>query len=641
MSVLSRYPMLSQVIELTQNSSRQEPEFVRTKQADWHQELKAALADPAVIAEIISQMPEEPKGDAPGFWASLDRFIFLGGFGDPVEDFGCALAERMIATLPPERRPALLNQLNDRKASFFFSGGRWLKAVTIAENFPVEFVANWVAARFVAYGQDMAVGDLWRLLQKLSEEKPAYAFALALVPAFATTDDGRMFQIELLGSLRFRAGLPKVVSDALPTVLEQMKSSPGPTERAIYWRTFKRPLAEGRLPDEELERALAGVAGSPEELNVGFELAKSGARPPTPKTQIIRLLKWLAAHVEPPPSPAQQFDIATAVWLSVEHVSPEELGFDAADLLLQIQPVDPTYRGIWQQIESALFSLSRQQRPRVCRVLRSLAHRNWPALQKMLEPNAPLHGILTRLGEKPDDTAAFAADLTGSKSPGERRLGFYLTENLQLPAPLAPETAFSEEQFTVWLAEFRINMVYRTMAQQLMRASTRIDPGHAEMVNAFQQEVLYQCKNLPGLCLEEMKARRAEVPLIEKPVSEAEAYFAALQALEKSPVRAMQIPGLKPAVHRKRRIDAAKMEEAVAAHSILEQFVKKSYLLYGTRWVTFNGGVLGKESGLQSHSVGTEYPRKVFIDPEGTLLMSFAAQGDLRRLKPEEVEEPA
>lgn len=635
MTALTLYPQLSLVLERTQHDSREDLEFTRTNQAAWHQELKAAATDLKAIDEIVSQTPEDPKDDQPGFWDWLERFVFLGGFGEPVQDFASVVAGRMIARLRPELRELLLNQLNNRKASFFFNGGRWLKADMIALNFSVEFFAAWTSVRFATYGNDMAVGDLWRLLQSLAEEKPEFALALARLPAFAAEADGRKFQIELLGGLRFRAGLPAAVTEGLSAVLEPMRSAPDAAERANYWRTLKRPLAQGRLPDADLELALAATADSQEELNVGFELAKSGARAPTLKAQSIRLLQWLSTKVEQPLTAGQQYDVATSVWLTAENVSPAELGFDVADLLVKIQPVDAVYRGIWQQVERALFALSQKGMPRVHRVLRALAHKQVAVLLKMLEPNAALYGVMSRLSEKPDETAAFAAELAGSKNAGERRLGFFLTESLQLPAPKEPESMFTEEKFSVWLAEFRINIVYRTMAQQLIRAAGRVDPSHTAMVDAFQQEVLYQCKSLPGLCLSQLQEKRAEVPLIEKPVAEAAAYFAALQALAKSPIRAMQIPGLRPALSRKRRIDAAEMEEAVAAHNIFEQFAKKSYLLYGTRWATFNGGVLGPETDLTSHSVATEYPRKTFIDPEGALLMQFKAQGDLRRLKPD------
>ena len=128
--------------------------------------------------------------------------------------------------------------------------------------------------------------------------------------------------------------------------------------------------------------------------------------------------------------------------------------------------------------------------------------------------------------------------------------------------------------------------------------------------------------------------------MLDPPLKEAEAYFAALQNLQQSPIKAQQIPGLVRAIVRKRVRDQVKMDEAVAAHSIFEQFVKKSYLLYGTRWATFNGGSLGKESVLQKHSVSAEYPRKAVIDPEGLLAIKLSAQAQLKRVKPSGEAEP-
>ncbi len=636
MSALKVYPLLSQAVELTRSDAWPAAKFSGANQPALTQELAIARADTAALAEILHVYNVEPERQTPAFWGWLERLVVYGGFGEPVENFAQGLTAALIAGSEPTRRQELIKELNDRRASFFFSGGRWVTADLFARNFPVGFAADWIAARFVAYGHDGAVSDLWRLLHCIVEEKPEYAFDLARTPVFAARVEGRKFQIDLLGGLRFRAGLPSTVSDQLPVIFEAMRTSPDAAERANYWRTMKRPLALGRLPDSELELALAATALSQEEYGVGYELAKAGSRAPTPKVQTLQLLQWLSAQLDQPRTPEQQYDAATVVRLTVEQVTPAELGFDVVDLLLKIQPIDKAHHGIWQQVESVFFPLWNLSRERFHRLLRLMARTQWGVLLKMLEPNAPLHGAMSRLGECPDETAAFAADLIASAQLGERRLGFYLTESLELPTTKEPGTIFTREGFIIWLAEFRLNIVYRTVASQLAGAAARIDSGDAEMVHAFQEEVLYQCKNLPGLCLSQLKEKRTALPLLDPPLTEAEAYFEVLQKLHQSPIKAQQIPGLVRAIGRKRARDQIKMDEAVAAHSIFEQFVKKSYLIYGTRWATFHGGSLGKESVLQKHSVSAEYPRKAVIDPEGFLAIKLSAQSQLKGLKPSE-----
>lgn len=639
MSALGSYPLLSKVLDLIRADLGQEANFSTTEQTRWLKELEAASGDKAVLEAVLTELQTQPAKGETDFWAWLEQLVFRGGFEEQVKKLARSLSDRFVSDLEPLQRQKLMVQLNDRRASYFFSAGRWLTPDLIARNFPVDFVADWVIARCFAYGDDGATSDLWRLLQWLAEERPLYAFNLARVPAFAAKPDGRKFQVDLLGGLRFRPDLPSEVSGALPAVLESMRTSTESAERANYWRTMKRPLGQGRLPDAELEQALAATAVSEEEYGVGYELAKAGSQEPTPKAQTLRLLQWLQAQFDQQRTPEQQYDAATVVWLTVEHVTPEELGFDVVDLLLKIQPVDIAHLGIWQQIGHALHPLSSISRERFQRVLRLIARNHWVVLLKMLERNAPLHGAMRRLGERPDETAAFAAELTASKSQGERRLGFHLIENLQLPEPTEPSGLFSRESFTVWISEFRLNLVYQTVAQQLVSAAARIDQADADMVQAFQEEVLYQCKNLPGLCLAQLKEKREEVSLLEGPINEAEKYFTALRNLDDSPIKAQQIPGLVRAIHRKRVRDREKMEEYVAAHSIFEQFAKKSYLIYGRRWAVFNGGVLGPESALEEHSVSAEYPRKAVIDPEGLLGIRLTAQTELNRLNQSDEED--
>ena len=45
------------------------------------------------------------------------------------------------------------------------------------------------------------------------------------------------------------------------------------------------------------------------------------------------------------------------------------------------------------------------------------------------------------------------------------------------------------------------------------------------MVHTFQEEVLYQCKNLPGLCLSQIK-KLPSSPLFSQAIKEADEYFA-------------------------------------------------------------------------------------------------------------------
>lgn len=638
-TALAKYPLMQQVLELVRTDSREQAEFAKeVKQSDWANELDAIPSDLAALDEIVAQHMSAKREEKADVWAWLERLVFCGGFGDPIQAIACKLTDRLITCIEPERKQQLLSFLNNRQASYFFIGGRWLTSDLMAQNFSVRFVADWFVGRFVAYGDDGAVGDLWRLLHRLAEESPAFAFELAQTPEFSTAIDGRKFQVELLGGLRFRATLPAAVEAALPTVLEPMRTHASPTERANYWRTMKRPLGLARLPDDQLEAALVATSNSDEEHGIGYELAKAGSQEPTPKPQTICLLKWLHSQFDRPLTPGQQYDMASVVWLTVERVTPDELGFDVGDFLLKIQPVDQAHRGIWRQIEFALYPLSRISRPRFHRVLQLIARQHWGMLAKMLEPNAPLYGAATRLAETPEQTAEFATQLCASRFPGERRLGFYLIETLQLPAPQQAGGVFSREEFIMWLSEFRVNIVYRTVAQQLARAAARIDLNDAAMVHTFQEEVLYQCKNLPGLCLSQIK-KLPSSPLFSQAIKEADEYFTALEKLNQSPIKAQQIPGLSRAIRRKRVRDQVKMDEAVAAHSIFEQFVKKSYLLYGTRWATFNGGVLGKESELTTHSVSAEYPRKAVIDPEGALRQKLSARAELKRFKPSEGED--
>lgn len=617
MSHLAKYPLLSKVIATAQLDGDREVDFLRANEAAWSAEAAAVASDPEALREIVTAEIARGTGTADAFCEWLEHFDFCSGFSNDSRKISRAIFGAYLKNGDGARRAAALAQINERTASYFFAAGRWLDADVLTQLLSPVTLVDWILARRKAYGEDGAVFDLWRLVHELTDAVPAYAFECAGIFATNADPEARFFRIDLLGGLRFRAEIGEGLVSMLGLALETMRIDSNPEVRADYWRTLKRPLELGRLPDDCLNRALSEATdGLPEENAVGYEFAIAATRESVPQRQTVQCFQWLAQQLKQRRAPERQYQVATAVAMGLERMTPTVLGFDPVDLLLRIQPVDKSHRGIWRQIQTALYPLSRTAIPRLHRFLQLCARDHWSTLKTVLERGGELAGTLSALSQHRAESAAFAAELATAKTPGERRLGFHLIESLQLPPAATGQGTFTRDEFVTWLAEFRLAIIYQSIAQQLIVAAARLDLADQAMVADFQREVLYQCKNLPGLCLERLKTQAADVEVFKQPTADAEAYFAALAKLANSPLKAQQMPGLGQARRRKHARDAQDIDRSVDAHSIFAQFVKPSYLLYGTRWATYHGGKLGAEQTLQTTSVSTEFPRKSLFNPE-------------------------
>lgn len=597
----------------------------------WEAEVDAIVGDAQLLSRTIeSELPPSVALDAelPDL---LSRLQDLAGHFRQTKRLIGALLHTYLECIPTPRRESLLAAVTSDRTKRFRRVS-WVQPSICGLDLAPAFLARWFLSVLPADG---AGTEFWGVIEGFALAKPAAALDVACDPVLIETDVGRSVRVTILGALRYRTGLPSDLVRRLNAILEALSRHLDPLERRDSLRTLKPPLWRGAVPTADVLAAFAYVEKLPAaERLVGFEFAGSlGASDTVALDQKVIALRWLKDHVHATCGLRQKITAVHALWRSWKIIDPATLGFDPIELVVAVQPVDNDDAELWDAIEHVLHEALEAAPDRFRQWLTAIARDHGKAVRKALERQAPLTGLLVGLSHV-EWKGEFVSTLMASAHSGERRLGFQLFEALGLAPTSAPAGAvFTPQEFKIWRAEFQIARAYESVAAQLATAARRLDLQSHGMVTAFQEEALYHCKNLPGLCLDKLRPLADELAMLKPVIFAADAYFEKLHGVTKSPLKAQQIPGLARAMFRKVRAERRRLDQMVEKQSILSFLATKSYLLYGSRYSNWMGGKLSGPSDLQATSSSFEIPRLETIDPETTFRRRLNALAFLQELK--------
>ncbi len=612
-------------------------ESIRKNRDAWEIEIRAICDAPTLASNLITrEIPPDETNDT-ALVTILDRVQMAAGHFSITKQLIAALVAGYLRQIAGPRRDEVLRAITN-DASEAAMRGDWL-GVSIREfDFTPAFLHAWFLATLP---QDGSGSGFWSVVGELAEVKPASALDVALLCNPIRSPIERRIRVRLLSGLRFQKKLLAETSAKLTSVLEELSVHIDPERRIDYFQTFDQPLWRGDVPTAELHELferLDNATAAEQAIGFSFAIAIVGGR--SPKEQHIAVLHWLRRYAAPTCSPEQKYRVAEVIWRIWKSITPDELGFDPTDLLFAIQPVPSDLAGVWREIEHTFQEMMHADAERFRRTLRSFARQHWNSLQSALAEEKAMSWMLSELGQLPW-TETFVIELFSSAHSGERRLGDHLFEALKLaPVTAGAVPKFDGRGFELWLAEFQIRNVYQTVAAQLLTAARRIDESDAGMVQLFQSEAYFQCINLPGLCLEKIRSEAAAIPLLQRVVEAADEYFKNLRELQKSAIKAQQIPGFRRYQFRKAQADSRRMQEMVDKGSIFSFLTSKSYLLYGNQHAYLMEGNLTAPAGLQEISSSFEMPRMPGINPEALHIRTFHALAVLREIRGTGTQEP-
>jgi hypothetical protein len=633
--VSSGDPVSDIIAALLRQGSHQELQRSRLSKNTVQQAAAKVADNPAQADNILAALFPNGIPATESFYDGLAEIEYRLGHHDDLHQLDGLVWARAFSALPPQVGFELLNSFTGENSRSFFVGLYALPTLLQSISLPADFLADWIIAIRTRLGNDGASSGFWSGLQSLSRAFPETALEVASILSSNPVDENTItVAANLIGHLR----AAQASVSGLSGLLSRLRNHQHVDRRLIYHRSWitlglQRPLADNEFSDAIDQMSL----GTKEEVDEAFNVIRVLLPLEAISNESFLFgLQWLHERTTGSVSDFwKHFVIQLARQL---HTRWQIIGKAAGippctDLVLAALPIRDDRKGTWHELEELLVFLLDNDRSVFRRLLLDLAAKDSEALAKRFRSRDEFHEITTKLASA--GGAEFVVDALLSDEGSIRHIGFALFEALGL-AQLDDQRllAASDDRIAVLLFSFQLEPFYdEVIGRFLLAIEPRIRLASQRLQELLVGELVYQSKNLPGACLDALKSKVEESPLVRRAVEESERYFDTLRPCFQSAINSMGIPGLERAARVKAARQSREMRATMNKVSVFAQLCSTSYTLYGgTRWQTFMEGRLGEVSEMQKMSHSAEFPRMPGIDPEGIAMRRHQATLMIRAL---------
>lgn len=528
---------------------------------------------------------------------------------------------------------ALLREMPKMPSPYFFQALESLPILLKKGALRPSFAAEWFTLLVRRIGNDLASAGFWNALGVYCDEHPDDAVAVLSCIPFSEGEDRLGIAAYILGALR-SIELKAETRGRLETLEREFSQAIEVNKRSIYNRSWIETARRGALNRQELESLVERMtAGSIEEREQVYWIVTASILSQTISEDSFNFgLGWLRANVSGQIPPLAKYHVIDfAVRLAPAHRE------DAGKLVLLVQPIQTDHKGIWQRMEHFLVHWLQTDFLGFKAFCVDLANKNAKAWLKVLQEPQNYEWFFSELRGK--DAGDMVGELIFSPSWYCRKLGLFFFDKLDLIIlPSDMLAAASQDQIKIAFYELQRDLIHgRAVARYLMLLIPFVEHTDDAFQEEFYRELVLQLKNYPGACREEFEKRKEAFPILGKALDEAKRYFDALQAVRKSNISTMDVPGYRKAVRLHARRFSNEISKKAEEMSVFMQLFKKVVLPYGKAWRTFNDGKLGGASAFHEVSSSIEVPRMEIIDPEEMALRRLHASVKIQQLstKPE------
>lgn len=597
-------------------------------QKELDAEVDKLFADSSGASSAFAEL--FPEG-VPGPQVFFDRISDLQlrlGWGETSHRVTGLLLSLAAEKLPPLEGEALFRALPRVRGPLFFQLLDSLSILLSRREIRAEFAAEWFPSLLRRIGNDLASGGFWNALAAYCTKYPKNALQL-LKRLYGAPDEQEISVASyVLGSLRCVDMEDDTAAD-FRDFEALLSASSATVARAIFHRSWLRSAWCGKMDKADLELLTTRMmTGSNEEREQVFWLVCRSLLSPTIREDSLKFgWDWLRSHVSGDIAPAAKYNVVDFAAQLPSHKFRQ-----AVELVLAVQPITPDHKGIWKEIEHFLVKLLGGDLALFRQFIAELAARNGESWLKVLREPSQFEWLLSEMQSK--DVGSAIGELILAEQPKCRELGLFFFDRLNLTTlPTAVFAKVDERRVALAFYELQRSVIHGpAIGRFLIFLIPLIERTSPALQDEFYNELVLQLKNYPGACKERFALETEKFPILQKAISEVEAYFAELENAHKSPINQISISGF----DRSARLHSRRMTDQVSKGaeelSIFTKLLKKVVLLYGREWRTFHAGVLGESSGLKQISTSMEFPRMEFIDPEGMQLRRFHASVRLQEL---------
>lgn len=533
-----------------------------------------------------------------------------------------SVSDSLLNALLSEASPHLFSML------FPLSGFIWRTEVNS------EKLGTWLLELRRALGEDLASSYVRSSLKTLSSKNIEIAISILESWLNLPFDDTVSEMAScLMGAIRANAPThPRLLQ--YEDVLKEARDE---RVRFIYYRSWVTTNPLLPIAPDCLVAILSELSsGGPNEREEALKLARwvLSDKATTDESFVVSY-KWIYEYFPSAPSDLwKHFTISLVKECDARYqqlASQIEIP-SLVTLLSRTLPIPKEHRGTWRELAGTLEFLLEKDLALFHRILIELVKKDTVAILEKLRSQRTFGTLLARLSRQAD-SSIFVWNCITSKEEAIRNMGFTLFDVLHISAfPKDSLNLASDALVAMTIFGYRLMPFYGDVVPRfLLGLLPRVENASPQLQALFREEVLFQCINYPGACLEAIKNNQSRSSLLDETVDAADQYFEGIKKCHNSAINAMIVPGLAQASRMRAKLDDQKMREGIAKTSIIDQIATKSYCLYGgNQWQTVFAGQLQQVSEMSEFSASAELPRLPSIDPEGNAIRRKEARNVLR-----------
>lgn len=593
-------------------------------------------ADEQAAVRLISRLFPSGVPTDSAFYTGLYELERHIGFSQQTALLAGEVSVHALKKMNENQRREVLNAVVEA-GHRFFEALRSLPTVITKIRFEPEFVIPWLLRVRQRIGNDMAQGDFWRTVETWSLKHSDDALVgLQQLVGSSLDDDTISIAASILGSLRI-AWETKSPSDSGHALENSLLTHTDVQRRLVFHRSWINTGWKRTLIADEFATCLARMsAGTEPERAEAFNFLRCLLPNDyiSPES-LLHGANWLSANSNSSLPDNSKHWVVNVAHTVVRRTNAGVTVLKAVcDALVAIQPVPTKNAGTWKDLEGLLVDLLEHDFPQFESLLFRLLDANADGVLHYFTAQKPFEWLLSEIVAR--TRSGWYSALFFSPARHRRRFAFALFD--EIPFEKFPEGMLeqrSDDEIALALFEFRLNRLSPEQVLTLFVALLgRVETGATPLKHLYEDELLYQAKNLPGACLERLKPLSAQSELVSTVTSKAEAYFQALRKCHGSPLVAMEVPGLQRSLRIQGARQSRQIHEMSQELSVFAKLFANSYLLYGGKSYRYcRDGELGEVSELQAFSAQSELPRLEIIDPEGAVIRQHDTIESLRQLE--------
>lgn len=588
--------------------------------------LKVVETDSGFLEQIVATaIPSEAMADL-AFYDHLANLRNVLGYD--TESFRlCGLVWRECLThLEPQERIPLLVRFPTDCGNHLFELLPSLRTVLEHVHVSADVAAPWFKRLRDAIGDDLANAGYWAGIDIWTKVDPANAAqVLRQLPKTKPNDHDLAFGARILANLRVQESEPPGAIE-ITEFDDAWATSPDSKTRTIYHHSWAETVMLRGITDSEVLQFLQRFEfAEGEELAACFNFIRclivSGK---IPANSIDPVLQWIRDHARPDIEALWKHWICVscrAVWADENSNWTILQRTSLREAIIEIQPIPLEHKGTWREVDQLLAHSMKSSDEGTVDFIQRLFDRHPESFTELLDRSNRSLLFFMELAAYPR-LQELVANLF-SANMDRRRFGLSLI-NSGLPLNLSKDLLknTSERHLALGLLQIRFDQLNpKQTCSLLLQMLPRIEKASQQLQSLLSEELAFQARNLPGLCLERFKKVKKPSPLLKSAIAEAESYFEQLRSAADSPVAAMHVPGLNQARRSLRLRQSRMIDEKSREGSVFLEFMKSVHLLYGRDGSAYyQHNRLSEPTPFQSFSTSAEIPRLDTMDYDGQKL---------------------